>query len=126
MIIALRAGLALGGLLLVFIGAGFLLDPTGSGADFGLSAKGAHGLTTIRADFTAFFVVGGASLVWGALARRRDPLLIGAALMLVTLAGRLVSLAINGPFEGYIPPMAVELLLGVLGLIGARVLPPRV
>ena len=125
MIIALRAGLVLGGLLLVFIGAGFLLDPVTSGADFGLSVEGAHGLTTIRSDFTSFFVVSGACYIWGALAKRRDPLIIGAALMLVVLVCRVISLSLVGPFEGFIPPMVVELGLGVLAIIGSRVLPAK-
>ncbi|MEM7687856.1 MAG: DUF4345 family protein [Pseudomonadota bacterium] len=125
MIMALRGVLGLGGLLLIFVGAGFLLDPVQSGTDFGISAAGAHGLTTIRADFTAFFGVSGACFVWGALGRRRDPLIIGSALMLVVLACRLLSLALVGPFEGFILPMVVELVLGTLGLVGARALPQR-
>ncbi|MGB3472838.1 MAG: hypothetical protein WBA51_18630 [Erythrobacter sp.] len=126
MIIALRAILVLGGLLLGFIGFGFFMDPAASGADFGISPGGAseaHGLTSIRADFTAFFVVGGASLIWGALAKRGDALVIGGALMLVTLFGRVVSLSIHGSFDGFLPPMAVEAVLGIAALIGARVLP---
>jgi len=123
MIIALRAILVLGGLLLGFIGFGFFMDPAASGADFGISADGAHGLTSIRADFTAFFVVGGASLIWGAVAKRGDALAIGGALMLVTLFGRIVSLSIHGSFEGFLPPMAVEAVLGIAALIGARILP---
>lgn len=125
MIMALRAGLVLGGVLLLFMGLGFLTDPAGSGADFGVSADGAHGLTSIRADFTSFFVVGGTCYIWGALARRPDPLIIGAALVLVAMTLRLVSLAVNGPFEGFIPPMVVEAVLGVLALTGARVLPHK-
>jgi len=123
MIITLRVLLSLGGLLLLFIALGFLTDPAGSGADFGISAAGAHGLTSIRADFTAFFGVGGACFLWGAWLRRADPLVIGAALMLVTLAARLVALTIEGSFEGYMTPMIVEALLGVLGLVGAKILP---
>lgn len=123
MIIVLRTVLTLGGLLLVFMGFGFLTDPVGSGADFGLALDGAHGITSIRADMTAFFSVSGACFLWGAWARRSDPLIIGSALMLVTLAARLVSLAINGSFEGFIPPMVVEAVLGIAGLIGAKVLP---
>lgn len=125
MIMALRGALVLGGLLLVFIGAGFLFDPVTSGADFGLSVEGAHGLTSIRSDMTSFFVVSGACYIWGALARRRDPLIIGAALMLVVLACRLLSLTQYGAFEGFIPPMVVELVLGVLAIIGSRVLPAK-
>ncbi len=123
MITALRSILVLGGLLLAFVGAGFFLDPARSGADFGVSAAGVHGLTSIRADFTAFFIVAGACLIWGAIARRRDPLLTGAALMLIPLFGRAVSLGINGSFEGFVMPMAVEAVLGIGALIGARILP---
>ncbi|MEM6474855.1 MAG: DUF4345 family protein [Pseudomonadota bacterium] len=123
MIIGLRVVLCLGGLLLLFMGAGFLLDPASAGADFGLTVEGAHALTSVRSDFTAFFGVGGACFIWGAIARRPDPLVIGSALMLVTLAARLVSLAVDGSFQGYVVPMGVELLLGVLGLFGARALP---
>ncbi len=125
MIIALRVGLALGGLLLVFMGFGFLTDPVQSAADFGLAVEGAHGLTSIRADMTAFFCVGGGCFIWGAWSQRGDPLIIGAALMLVTLAVRLIALAAYGSFEGYIPPMIVEALLGIFGIIGARVLPNK-
>jgi len=125
MIIGLRVALCLGGLLLLFMASGFLLDPVTSGANFGLKVEGAHGLTSVRADFTGFFGVGGACFIWGALARRPDPLLIGAAMMLVTLAARLVALAIDGSFEGYITPMGVEAILGVLALFGARALPTQ-
>lgn len=125
MALVLRAVLVLGGLLLGFIGFGFFMDPEASGGDFGISAAGAHGLTSIRADFTAFFIVSAACLIWGALAKRRDPLIIGGALMLVTLFGRLVSLSIHGSFEGFATPMAVEAVLGITALIGARVLPDR-
>ena len=125
MAMALRVGLILGGLLLLFMAFGFLTNPISSGADFGLNVEGAHGLTSIRADMTAFFGVGGACFIWGALKSRPDPLLIGAALMLVTLVARLISLAEFGSFDGYIIPMVVELVLGVLGIVGAKVLPPK-
>ncbi len=125
MMMALRTVLVLGGLLLAFVGAGFFLDPAQAGADFGVSAAGAHGLTSLRADFTAFFLVAAACMIWGALARRRDPLLIAAALMLIPLFGRLVSLSVNGSFEGYLPPMGVEAVLGIAALIAARVLPEK-
>lgn len=123
MIIALRGGLVLGGLLLLSLAAGFLFDPAGSAADFGIAVEGAHGLTSVRGDLTSFFLVSAACYIWGAIAKRRDPLIIGAALMLVVLACRLLSLALLGPFEGFIPPMVVECVLGILALIGARVLP---
>ncbi len=125
MITALRVGLALGGLLLVYVGCGFLTSPVSSAANFGIATEGAHGLTSIRSDFTAFFCVGGGCFIWGAWARRSDPLTIGAALMLVTLATRLVSLSAYGSFEGYVAPMVVVAVLGIFGLVGARVLPKK-
>ena len=121
--LALKLLLSLGGLLLVFMGFGFLTDPAASGADFGLSVEGAHGLTSIRADMTYFFTVSGACFLWGAWGERRDPLLIGSALMLVVLVVRVFSLTTYGPFEGFALPMAVEAVLGAAGLLAAKVLP---
>ena len=123
--IALRVLLALGGLVLAFMAFGFLTDPVTSGADFGIAVQGTHAITSIRADMTAFFGVSAACFLWGAWKQRSDPLVIGAALMLVALLARIVSLAINGSFEGYIQPMVFEAVFGVLGLIGAKVLPER-
>lgn len=123
MAIVLRAVLVLGGVLLLYMGSGFLLDPAGSGAGFGVTAEGVHGLTSIQTDFTSFFGVGGACLIWGALAQRRDPLVIGGALMLVALVARLVSLAINGPFDGYIAPIVFEAVVGMAAIWGSRMLP---
>ncbi|WP_299194458.1 DUF4345 family protein [uncultured Erythrobacter sp.] len=124
--IALRIVLALGGLLLLYMGFGFLTDPVSAGADFlGLAVEGAHATTSVRSDFTAFFGVSGAAFLWGAWKQYGAALVFGAALMLVTLAARLVSLAIDGSFDGYIVPMVVELVLGVAGLLGAKILPEK-
>ena len=66
MITALRAGLALCGMLLVYMGLGFLTSPVSSAANDGIAAEGAHGLTSIRSDFTASYCVGGGCFIWGA------------------------------------------------------------
>lgn len=121
--LALKVVLSLGGLLLVFMGFGFLTDPVASGADFGLVVEGAHGLTSVRGDMTAFFTVSGACFLWGAWGERRDPLIIGSALMLVVLIVRVISIFDYGTFEGFEAPMIVEAVLGVLGLWAAKVLP---
>ncbi|MEL7198272.1 MAG: hypothetical protein AAGL10_08155 [Pseudomonadota bacterium] len=123
MLIALRVLLVLGGGVLLSLGIGFLTDPVGSSADFGITVASAHGITSVRADFTAFFMVAGASLVWGALARHRAALVTGGALMLIPLAVRAISLFTNGSFDGYIQPMVFEGVFGILSLIGAAVLP---
>lgn len=63
MIVMLRALLFVGGLFYVLMGVGFLLDPAGSGADFGIAPQGTMGLASIRADMTAFFLVAGGCLI---------------------------------------------------------------
>jgi hypothetical protein len=123
MVLLLRAALVLGGLVFILIGGSFLFDPVGQGGDFGLEPDGNQGLSTIRADFAAFFGVSGGALILGAWKQRGDMLLVAAALMGITLAGRAVSLALDGTYEGWQMPMAIEALTVVLALFGARVLP---
>src|SRR5262249_52971031 len=48
------------GLFNIVLGLGFLLDPAQAGLRFFLVSLGTQGLATMRADFTAFFVTGGA------------------------------------------------------------------
>lgn len=123
MFVLLRAVLFVGGLFYVLMGLGFLLDPVGSGADFGIAPQGTMGLASIRADMTAFFLVAGGCLIWGAWARKGDPLLVSAALMAIALIGRLVTLALDGPHDLFWQPMLVEGITVILALIGSRVLP---
>lgn len=123
MILVLRALLFVGGLFFVLMGIGFLLDPVGAGADFGISPQGTLGMASIRADMTAFFIVAGGCLVWGAYARKGDPLLVSAALMGIALVGRCVTLAIDGPHDLFWQPMVVEAVTAIVALICSRVLP---
>lgn len=120
MVLIYRIVLTVGGLLLLLMGSRFLIDPAGVGVEFGLQVEGAHGLTSLRADFTSYFLVAGTCLILGVWAQRRDPLLIGAALLLVTLTGRLIGLAIDGSFEGYIMPMVAEAIFGLTAIAAAR------
>lgn len=123
MVLFLRAALFAAGLFFVLMGAGFLIDPAGSASDFGLTARGVHGLATIRADLTAFFVVAGGCMIWGGWARNGDPLLVSAVLMLLALLGRGLGLAVDGTYDGWWPPMVVEAVTAALALAANRVLP---
>ena len=118
----LRIALTLLGALFLFMGTTFLIDPSGQGADFGLSPIGNQGLSSIRADFTAFFWVSGFSLLIGVWKGRGDLLLVGAALMGITVSGRAMSLALDGTYEGWYQPMAVEALTVVLALAAYKAL----
>lgn len=123
MLVTLRAALLLGGMFFVLMGFSFLIDPAGMGGDFGLTPQGTLGVASIRADMTAFFVISGTCLVWGAWWRRGDPLLVTAGLMGIALLGRLVTLGVNGPHEGWWQPMLIEAATSILALIGSRLLP---
>jgi len=121
--ILLRSLLLLGGIFFALMGIGFLINPISSAADFGLAPQGTLGLASIRADMTAFFMVAGGCLIWGAWARKGDPLLVTAALMAFALLGRIVTLMANGPHDDWWVPMVVEAITLVLALMGSRVLP---
>lgn len=120
MTLFLRAALLLLGLLYLAIGAGFLFAPDRLGEAFGVAAEGAQGLSTMRADFTAFFWVLGGALVWGGWRTRGDVLWVAAALIGIALAGRGLSLLADGNYVGALQPMLVEAVTLVLTLVAAR------
>lgn len=111
------------GLFFLYLGFGFILDPSVTGSEFGLSPKGTQGLSTIRGDMTAIFWVTGICMIWGAWKRNGDPLIASALIMGVVFAGRCVSLAMDGMYEAWFMPMAIEALTVVLCLAGWKVLP---
>ncbi|ABC64199.1 DUF4345 family protein [Erythrobacter litoralis] len=121
--LVITALLFVGGLFFLFTGTGFLLDPSVTGADFGLEANGARGLSSLRADLTAFFWVGGGCMIWGAWKRNGDPLIASAALFAIALLGRAVSMIADGPYEGWWLPMAVEAITVIVCLVGWQMLP---
>ena len=90
------------------IGTGFLVNPATSGADFGLSVASTHGSSTLRGDMTAFFYISALSMGWGAWRRRGDVLLPALGLFLIAFTGRFINLVIEGPYDGWMVPMGVE------------------
>ena len=113
------------GLFFVVMGLGFLFMPASTVTSFHLLPDGAGGLAVLRADFPALFFVGGGAMIWGAWKRNGDLLLVPAAIFGVALLGRCVSLMMDGPYEGFLPPMLVEAAAVVLSLVASRVLPHR-
>lgn len=111
------------GLFNVLLAAGFLLDPEGMGAQFGVAPLGPLGVAVLRADFTAFFAVVGFCMVRGAWRRNGDLLLVPAALFAIAFCGRALSAALSGTQPGFFQPMAVEAFQFVLLVIGWRVVP---
>ena len=121
--IAITALVFLFGLFDLFLAASFLFDPVTNGASLGVKPDGVAGISTIRADFTAFFLVAGAGMLWGAWRRNGDLLLAPAALFGIAFIGRAIDLAVNGAYAMWWQPMTVEALESVLALAAWRVLP---
>ena len=113
----------LSGLLCLFLAVGFLTDPATSAASLGVKPDGIAGLSTIRADFTAFFGVTGALMLWGAWRRNGDLLLVPALIYGTAFIGRAIGLAIDGTYPMFFQPMAVEAFWTVLLFTAWRVLP---
>ena len=119
----LTALLFVGGLFFTITGIGFLFTPQSSASSLGLVASGAQGWSTIRADMTAFFIVGGMCMVWGAWRRAGDVLLVPAALFGIAFTGRLVGLIADGFYDGALMPMGAEALVVIVSIMGNRLLP---
>lgn len=115
-----RVGVALVGLFGLILGAGFLIDPAQSGLRFFLTSFGTQGLATMRADFTAFFVTGGAFALYGAWRVRRSALLVPLSLFGIAISGRVVSLIADGTPPTAFPPMIVEALMIAVLLLAYR------
>jgi hypothetical protein len=121
--LVLTALVYLSGLLCLFLAVGFLTDPATSAAGLGIRVEGAAALSTARADFTAFFGVTGALMLWGAWRRNGDLLLVPALIYGTAFTVRLISLAIDGTYPMFVQPMAVEAFWTALLFAAWRVLP---
>lgn len=119
----LTAVIFLAGLFDLFMGLNFLFNPSATGASFGLVSNGPGGLSAIRADFTAFFLVSAGCMMWGAWRRNGDLLLVPAALFGVAFIGRALSAAVDGTIPGFWAPMAIEAFHVALMIAAWRVLP---
>lgn len=104
----------------ILIGLGFLIDPAGSALRFFLAPLGTQGMASLRADFTAFFLVGGGFALLGAWRNTAAPLLVPLALLGVAILGRAISLAADGAPATAFPPMAVEAVMIALLLLARR------
>jgi hypothetical protein len=119
----LTALIFVGGLANLVIGIGFLAMPHSLVGGFGLDPQGAAGLSTTRADFTAFFAVSGLTMLYGGWKRSGEVLLVPAGLFGIALIGRIVGVVADGAYEGFLMPMAIEALTTLVCLAGWRVLP---
>jgi hypothetical protein len=121
---ALTALLFLGGMFFVYYGAVFLLAPSTLAPDgFGLNPESAKGWATLRADMTAFFILGGGCMMLGAWRRSGDVLLVPALLFGIAFIGRAVGAVMDEAYEGFWTPMLAEGAVVIVSLLGHRLLP---
>ena len=106
----LRLTILFGAILDGTLGFGFLVDSQRAGADFAIAAKGPLGVSTLRGDMSAFFLVAAVFMLAGAARRRGECLVAPLALFLVALTGRGLDLLLEGPYGGWWLPMTVEAL----------------
>ena len=119
MLTGMRVLVALVALFNIVMGLGFLIDPAGSALTFYLAPLGTQGMATLRADMTAFFLVGGGMAALGGWRVDPRPLLVPVALLGIAIAGRAVSLIAEGAPAIAFPPMLVEAVMIAI-LVSAR------
>jgi Domain of unknown function (DUF4345) len=113
------------GLFMIFIAVSVLFQPaTTAPSLLGIVPDNAHALSTLRGDVQGFFSIIGITMLWGAWKRSGDLLLVPAIIMLLVVAGRVVSVAQDGMYEGFAMAVGVEVAIAAL-LLWARALLPH-
>ena len=118
----IRVAIALVGLFNLAVGLAFLIAPARLGAKFFLLPAGIQGLATMRADFTAFFMTGGAFALYGAWRGRAEPLTVPLLLLAIALIGRCIGIAVDGASPTAHEPMIAEAAMIAILLAGRRIL----
>jgi ribonuclease Z len=111
------------GLLFVAIGISLLVAPGRSSAFFAVFPSGPAGFSTVRADLAGLFIGMGAFAVAGAAMASGGVLMVPTAFLGIVAAGRLVSLAADGPSADAVRSLVVEIL--AIGLLALTILSLR-
>lgn len=114
---ALRAAMGLVGLAGILIAVRLWLAPAETAGLLGLIPAGPLGLASLRADVGGFFAAGGALTLMAALRARGDLLTAPVLLLATALAGRIVTVFMNGYTADMTGPIAIE--AGLIILLGA-------
>ena len=117
---AMRLIIGLLGLFNLGLGLLFLFRPAQMAVDFSVQPVGTQGLATVRADFSAFFIVGGLFAILGAIRMDPSPLRVPLLLLAIALFGRVLSLLLDGVAQTAYPPMIAEAVMIILLLVAQR------
>ena len=105
------------------LAAGFLLTPARVALRLGLEATGPVGLSTLRGDFFALFLMFGLSAIYASVRNRSDVLIIPMVMIAVIILGRLFSAVVDGSGPEALPLIAVEVVMLAIVFVGYRTLP---
>jgi hypothetical protein len=121
--LVLRGAIILWSALFLFLGLRGIVDPGVYADNFGMRIE-AGAANTIRADFSAFFIVAAAGGLMGALVPRwSNALLVPAALYGTALVGRIIGATMGDAMNnGIVTAMMIEALSVVLLAGGWRLL----
>jgi hypothetical protein len=115
-----RTGAGLVALFGLALGLMFYVSTEQAAAQFFVQPQGAAGLATLRADMSAFFLVGAAFALHAAITGRGAGLIVPGALYGVAISGRALNLAVAGSYPDAAVPMIVEAALIGLCWFGYR------
>jgi hypothetical protein len=111
------------GVLTLPLAAGFLLAPARVALRLGLEPTGPVGLSTLRGDFFALFLMFGLSAIYASVRNRSDVLIIPMIMIAVIILGRLFSAVVDGSGPEALPLIAVEVVMLAIVFLGYRTLP---
>ena len=111
------------GVLTLPLAAGFLLAPARVALRLGLEPTGPVGLSTLRGDFFALFLMFGLTAIYAAVRNRSDVLIIPMIMIAVIILGRLFSAVVDGSGPEALPLIAVEVVMLAIVFVGYRTLP---
>jgi hypothetical protein len=111
------------GVLTLPLAAGFLLAPARVALRLGLEPTGPVGLSTLRGDFFALFLMFGLSAIYASVRNRSDVLIIPMIMIAVIILGRLFSAVVDGSGPEALPLIAVEVVMLAIVFVGYRTLP---
>ncbi len=111
------------GALTLPLAAGFLLAPARVALRLGLEPTGPVGLSTLRGDFFALFLMFGLTAIYAAVRNRSDVLIIPMIMIAVIILGRLFSAVVDGSGPEALPLIAVEVVMLAIVFLGYRTLP---
>jgi hypothetical protein len=121
----LRVAIAVVGALGLLVGLRVWLSPQRAAAQLGVGALGPLGVATLRADIAGFFAATGGFALLGAIRDDRRRLTAPLVMIALALAGRCLTLIIDGPAAAMVPPMLIETGLVLVLALGRAYLGPR-